>query len=143
VARDEDGDAKEAHHRGRRECVHGAKTTHHQQLLDHEARKESRWHGKKRSEQRSEPRIGALLRAAFAGNEDPTRYANAIAGYLEVSREQLYSMALAEFVKRYESLRLSEEIDAVYDEELEREDEEFLAHAKSYQWHVLDDADDD
>jgi len=52
-------------------------------------------------------------------------------------------MALAEFVERYESVRLSEEIDEAYDEELEREDEEFLAHAKSYQGRVLDDADDD
>ena len=95
---------------------------------------------KKGSAQRPEPRIGALLRAAWAltESEDPARYADAIARYLDVSREELYSMPLAEFVEKYESVRFSEEIDDVYDEELEQEDEEFLAHVKSYQGNVLD-----
>ncbi len=54
-------------------------------------------------------------------------------------------MPLAEFIERYESARLTEEINAAYGEELEEEDEEFLAHVKSYQGGVIEaaDADDD
>lgn len=49
---------------------------------------------------------------------------------------------LAEFIERHESAQLTQEINDVYDEELEQEDEEFLAHVKSYQARVLADADD-
>lgn len=84
--------------------------------------------------------VGALLRAARAitERENLSVYADALADYLEVSRERLYSMPLAEFIERYESAQLTEEINAAYDEELEQEDEEFLAHVRSYQGRVLD-----
>jgi hypothetical protein len=73
--------------------------------------------------------------------EDLTEYADALARYLNVSRKELFSMPLAEFIDRYESAQLTEEINDAYDEELEQEDEEFLAHVRSYQWRVLDDTD--
>lgn len=84
--------------------------------------------------------VGTLVRAARAitERENLSEYADALTDYLEVSREQLYSMPLAEFIERYESAQLTEEINAAYDKELEQEDEEFLAHVKSYQGRVLD-----
>lgn len=93
----------------------------------------------------TEFRFETLTQAALALTEskDLTGYANDLAGYLGVSREQLYSMPLAEFIERYESAQLTEEINSVYDEELEQEDEEFLAHVKSYQGRVLNYVDDD
>ena len=88
---------------------------------------------------RPELYLGTLLRAAWAitEREDLTEYANTLADYMDVDREQLYSMSLAEFIDRYESARLTQEINDVYDEELELEDEEFLAHVKGYQGRVL------
>lgn len=95
--------------------------------------------GKKSSAVRSEPRFGILLRAACAlsEREDLSKHADTLADYLGVSRESLYSMTLAELIERHESAQLTEEINHAYDEELEREDEQFLAHAKSYQGRVL------
>lgn len=88
--------------------------------------------------------VGALLRAAhaLAEREDLTEATDALADYLKVSREQLYAMPLAEFVDKYEGARLTEEINEAYDEELEQEDVEFLAHVRSYQGRVIADADD-
>lgn len=43
-----------------------------------------------------------------------------------------------EAIESYESERLIEEINEVYDEEMKREDEEFLRYAKGYQKRVLD-----
>ena len=80
---------------------------------------------------------------ALSEREDLTKHADTLAGYLGVSRESLYSMTLAEFIERHESAQLTQEINDAYDEELEQEDEEFLAHVKSYQGRVLDAADDD
>ncbi len=99
---------------------------------------------RKKSASRPEPHFGALLRAACAlsEREDLTKHADTLADYLGVSRESLYSMTLAEFIERHESAQLTQEINDVYDEELEQEDEEFLAHVKSYQARVLADADD-
>lgn len=89
--------------------------------------------------------FGALLRAACAlgEREDLAKHADTLADYLGVSRERLYSMTLAEFIERHESAQLTQEISDAYDEELEQEDEEFLAHVKSYQGRVLADADAD
>ena len=89
--------------------------------------------------------FGGLLQAAFAmtERENVAQYADGIARYMGMSTEELYSMPVAEFVERYESARLTHEINAAYDEELEQEDEEFLAHVKSYQGRVIADADAD
>ena len=94
---------------------------------------------KRRSTDRSEPQFGVLLRAACAlsERENLTEHADTLADYLGVSRERLYSMTLAEFIERHESAQLTEEINQAYDEELEREDEQFLAHVKNYQGRVL------
>jgi hypothetical protein len=94
---------------------------------------------RKKSAPRPERQIGALLRAACAlsEREDLTKHADTLADYLGVSRESLYSMTLAEFIERHESAQLTQEINDAYDEELEQEDEEFLAHVKSYQGRVL------
>ena len=79
----------------------------------------------------------ALAAWAITERQDLTKYADDLADYLGVSREQLYSMTLSEFIERYESAQLTEEINKAYDEELEQEDEEFLRYAKIYQGRVL------
>ncbi|MBA3426746.1 MAG: hypothetical protein H0U04_19900 [Rubrobacter sp.] len=99
--------------------------------------------GKKRGTSTSEARRRVLLRAAaaVAERENLDKYGDALAGFMGVSREQLYSMSLIEFVERYDNALFTEEINAAYDEELEQEDEEFLAHVKGYQGRVLDSED--
>jgi hypothetical protein len=116
--------------------LHFASSTHLQQRPEPPTRGE-------RDTSHPELYLGALLRAAWAlaEREDLTEYADALARYLNVSRKELFSMPLAEFIDRYESAQLTEEINEAYDEELEQEDEEFLAHVRSYQWRVLDDTD--
>ena len=109
--------------------------------------KESEWRPRRKGPRQEAPEaketFGAALHAAFAltERENIAKYADDIARYLGISAEELYSMPVAEFVERYDSALLTHEIDAAYDEELEREDEEFLAHVKSYQGQVLADAD--
>lgn len=118
----------------------------YKRLLDtsiwHKDAKDTGWKRRRKQARRAQANrdtVGALSRAARAltEREDLTEYAAALADYLEVSRGQLYSMPLAEFIERYEGARLTEEINAAYDEELEQEDEEFLAHVKGYQGRIL------
>lgn len=74
-----------------------------------------------------------------------SRFGFRCARYGDNPAQDIWDLAHAAHVKvtweaidEYESKRLIEEINQVYDEEMEREDEEFLRHAKGYQKRALD-----
>ena len=70
----------------------------------------------------------------------PTGAVHLVAGSLERSTQVTATGYGVRVLTNWDSedAQLTEEINGVYDEELEQEDEEFLAHVKSYQGRVLD-----
>ena len=72
-------------------------------------------------------------------------YGDAVAAQLEITPDQLYSMTFADFIDKYEQDRatakggelskrksLVEQLNEAYDEDAEREDEEFFRTTKAY-----------
>lgn len=75
--------------------------------------------------------MGAI-KAGVSINEHLAREADRLAEELDVSRSQLYAMALAEFIERRESRALRRQLDEVYAHGLDEEEQELLRRARDY-----------
>lgn len=69
-------------------------------------------------------KTGVSLRKELAEEAD------ALAQELRVTRSELYSMALRDFIRRRENARLLERLDAAYGDGLDAEEERLLKEAK-------------
>ena len=76
-------------------------------------------------------KTGVSIREDLAGEAD------ALARRLHVSRSQLYSMALDEFIRKHENRALLERLNASYGEGLDPEEDELLRNAKRYSRRLL------
>lgn len=71
-------------------------------------------------------------------SKDLAEEADALARELRVTRSQLYSMALDEFIRRHESRVLLERLNAAYGEEPDAEEQRLLKSAKEYSRRLLE-----
>jgi predicted transcriptional regulator len=77
------------------------------------------------------------VKTAVSISEDLAGEADALARELRVTRSQLYSMALRDFIERRESARLLEQLNAAYGDGPDAEEERLLRSAKGYSRRLL------
>jgi metal-responsive CopG/Arc/MetJ family transcriptional regulator len=78
------------------------------------------------------------IKARISINENLAREADRLAEELAVSRSQLYVMALAEFIERRESCKLRRQLDEVYADGLDEEEQHLLPRARDYRHQRLE-----
>jgi metal-responsive CopG/Arc/MetJ family transcriptional regulator len=74
----------------------------------------------------------ATVKTGISIPEDLAREADALAKELNITRSQLFSRAVAEFVERHENRKLLERINEAYAEGLDEEERELLRRAGGY-----------
>lgn len=74
------------------------------------------------------------IKTGVSLEEKLARRADELARELGVTRSDLYSRALAEFLERRENELLLENLNDVYSEEQDADEEEFLRCSKRYSW---------
>lgn len=72
------------------------------------------------------------MKTGVSIREELARDADALAAELGVTRSQLYSMALGEFIERHENRELLRRLDEAYVGGLDEEEGELLARAKEH-----------
>lgn len=76
----------------------------------------------------------STIKTGVSMEEGLARRADELARDLGITRSDLYSRALAEFLERREDERLLENLNEVYSEEQDAEEREFLRRSKRYSW---------
>jgi metal-responsive CopG/Arc/MetJ family transcriptional regulator len=79
----------------------------------------------------------ANIRTGISVQKDLAEEADALARELRVTRSQLYSMALRDFIRRHESASMLERLDAAYGGGTDPEEERLLESAKRYSRRLL------
>lgn len=77
------------------------------------------------------------LKTAISINKDLAEEADAVAREMSVSRSGLYAMALREFIRRRENMRLLEKLNEAY-AETDTEDERLVRGIKRHSRRLLD-----
>ena len=81
----------------------------------------------------------ANVKTAISLQETLFNQAEALAQDLNVSRSRLFSLAIKEFIQRYENQKLLEAINAAYDESApEPEEQQLLEHMRSEQRRLVE-----
>jgi hypothetical protein len=80
----------------------------------------------------------SAIKTGVSIREDLAKKADILAEELEVSRSQLYAMALSEFIERHENRRLLERLNEAYGDEPSEEEEEFLERMRVYQGRLIE-----
>jgi predicted transcriptional regulator len=65
--------------------------------------------------------------------------AEQVAQELSLSRSRLYSLAIEEFVERYENKRLLQQINEAVADSVDEEDQRFLEQIRRYQGRIIND----
>lgn len=76
----------------------------------------------------------STIKTGVSMEEGLARKADALARELGITRSDLYSRALAQFIQRRENELLLENLNEVYSEESDAEEREFLRWSKRYSW---------
>jgi predicted DNA-binding protein len=79
-----------------------------------------------------EKRYMPPIKTGISIPEDLARRADALAEELNVTRSQLFSRALSEFIERYENVRLLERLNEAYSEGPDEDESELLERAREY-----------
>jgi metal-responsive CopG/Arc/MetJ family transcriptional regulator len=80
----------------------------------------------------------ASVKTAISIDETLFRQAEAIAGAMQVSRSELYALALRDFLHRFETRKLMESLEEAYADPLDEEEQATLRQMWRLQQEVAD-----